>query len=471
MIFRRVMPVIDILLVLAAFGMAYIARYDWQLIKQVADEAYRAEFPTFLPYALAYALWLLLTWPVAGLYRDQRGRTWLEEVYRIANGATNATVIVMALSFLLQPLAFSRLLIIEATVFVILFLSLERLIYRYLQRYLRARGIGVQRVLIVGAGDVGRAVLSAIIARRDLGYVLVGYLDDRPERGQVDMGRVRGLGDLDNLTGLLQQHMTDLVLITLPWSAREKMMDMVAECERYSVMVRVVPDLFQLNMSQVRIENLDGIPLLGLRTDTGLDRSKYLIKRVLDLVLLLLASPLLLLMGGLIALAIKLDSPGPIFYRHRRVGHEGREFNMLKFRSMRRDADKMHDELVRQTGADPRRPKWENDPRRTRVGKWLRRTSLDELPNLVNVLRGEMSIVGPRPPTPTEVALYEPWQRQRLNTQPGLTGLWQVSGRSKIPFEEQCLLDIYYIENWSLGLELQILLRTIPNVLLGNGAY
>jgi len=237
------------------------------------------------------------------------------------------------------------------------------------------------------------------------------------------------------------------------------------------VQTRVVPDLFQLSMSQVRVENLEGIPLLGLKATTRMNRSQYLLKRAIDLAIVLLVAPLALPLGALIALAIKLDSPGGVFYAHRRVGKNGREFYMLKFRSMYEGADQKHHELIKQTGADPKRPKWENDPRITRVGRFLRRTSLDELPNLINVLRGEMSIVGPRPPTPSEVALYEAWQRQRLNTQPGITGLWQVSGRSKVPFEEQCLLDIYYIENWSIGLDLQILLRTIPNVLLGNGAY
>jgi lipopolysaccharide/colanic/teichoic acid biosynthesis glycosyltransferase len=155
----------------------------------------------------------------------------------------------------------------------------------------------------------------------------------------------------------------------------------------------------------------------------------------------------------------------------KRVGKDGRVFNVYKFRSMVLNAEAMREALIRDTGVDPRRPKWEHDPRITRMGKFLRRTSLDELPNLINVVRGEMSLVGPRPPMPSEVENYEPWMHQRLHTQPGLTCLWQVSGRSKIPFEEQVLLDIYYIENWSLGLELQILLRTIPQVLLGTGAY
>jgi len=469
-IFRQLMPFLDVILVILSFWAAHYLRYNLQILRPVEEVNY-SPFEMFLPYALFFALWLSVTWPVAALYREQRGRSWIEEVYSIANGATNATVIIMALSFLLQPAGFSRLLILIAAVLVILVLSIERILYRMLRRILRRHGIGVERVLLVGAGNVGRAVLSSILARPDLGYVSVGYLDDNPERGGVDMGRVRGLGGSDNLPTLLKNREADFVIVALPWDARDKIMEVVAICDRYRVQVRVVPDLFQLNMSQVRIEKLEGIPLLGLRSEPRLTRSGYFAKRVIDIGILLASLPFALSLGLLLTLAIKLDSPGPIFYIHRRVGKDGREFGMIKFRTMYKDADKRHDELIRSTGADPKRPKWVNDPRVTRVGRWIRRTSMDELPNLINVFRGEMSIVGPRPPTPTEVQYYEPWQRQRLNTQPGMTGLSQVSGRSNIPFEEQCLLDIYYIENWSLSLELQILLRSVPSILLGAGAY
>ncbi len=472
LIFRRVMPVLDVLLVLIAFRLAYTLRYELQ-IPIAVEEAFltSASFEPFLPYAALYALWLVGTWPVAGLYRERRGRSWFEEVYGIINGGTNATVVIMALTFLLQPEVFSRLMILQATALVVAFLSVERLVYRVVRHQLRSRGIAVERVLIVGAGDVGRAVLSAIIARPDLGYAPIGYLDDRPERGLVNMGRVRGLGDLDQLACLLEERSADLVVITLPWAARQKIMEMVALCEQYGVAARVVPDLFQLSMSQVLVENLEGIPLLGLSTKTRMTHTKQLIKRAIDIALVIVSAPISVPLTLIVSAAIKLDSRGPVLFRHRRVGKDGREFDMFKFRSMCDGADQMRDALIRQTGVDPKRPKWENDPRITRVGKWLRRTSLDELPQLINVLRGEMSIVGPRPPTPDEVVHYEPWHRQRLNTFPGVTSLWQVSGRSKVPFEEQCLLDIYYIENWSIGLDVQIMLRTIPNVLLGNGAY
>jgi exopolysaccharide biosynthesis polyprenyl glycosylphosphotransferase len=469
-VFWQATPLLDVLLIISAFRVAYWLRYDVQVWRAVG-ETFQAPFQAFWPYILVFALWFGITGSLNGLYREKRGRSFYEEAAKIVNSATNAVVVFMALSFLLQPLVFSRLMLIMAAVLVVAFVALARLVYRMLRAHLRRRGIGVERVLLVGAGEVGRAVLSSIIARPDLGYVPVGYLDDNPERGGVDMGRVRGLGGVENLSPLLDQAAADLVIVALPWDARNRIMEIVARCEQRGISSRVVPDLFQLNMSQVQVENLEGIPLLGLKTETRMTRSKMLIKRALDLLLIMLCMPFILLIGLLAALAIRLDSPGPILFRQKRVGKDGHIFSVYKFRSMVINADALRERMIRQTGADPRRPKWEHDPRITRVGKFLRRTSLDELPNLINVIRGEMSLVGPRPPMPAEVEQYEPWMRQRLNTQPGLTCLWQVSGRSKIPFEEQVLLDIYYIENWSLGLELQILLRTIPQVLLGTGAY
>ncbi len=361
--------------------------------------------------------------------------------------------------------------IIEATAIIVLLMVMLRLFYRTLQSTLRQRGVGVERVLIVGAGEVGRAVMRSIVARPDLGYRIVGYLDDDPERGSVDMGRMRGLGSLDQLHSVLYQDAIDLVIVTLPWRVYAKTAQIVSECEQRGIAARIVPDLFQLNMSRVRIENLDGIPLLGFAAEPKLSRSKRLVKRTLDVTLIVLALPFLAVPTAIIALLIVIDSPGPVFFRHRRVGENGCEFDMIKFRTMYNGAEHQHEKLVQDTGSDPRHFKLKDDPRRTRVGRWLRRLSLDELPNIINILRGDMSLVGPRAPTPKEVELYAPWQRQRLNVLPGLTGLWQVSGRSDVPFDEMCLMDIYYIENWSLALDIQLMLRTIPNVLFSNGAY
>lgn len=466
---RWILPVIDLALVCIAFLLSYYLRYEVQFLDPV-DEANAAPFTPYIPYALIFAALLLIFNQSGGLYRERRGRTWWDEVFIIGNSATNTGVVVMAISFLVQPLVFSRLLILQAALLVVVIIGGWRLALRALRAELRRRGIGVERVLVVGAGTVGRSVLQTIVARPDLGLKVVGFVDDDPERGTSDMGRVPALGGVDNLPQIIDQQLVDTVIITLPWQVQRKILSIIRECERKQVRVRTVPDLFELSLSQVQVEMLGGIPLLGINGEARFKTSSFVAKRILDVTLTLLALPFVLIIVLITAIAIKLDSPGPVFFAQERIGYNGRRFTVYKFRSMIVDAEKLHADLIRQTGEDPRHPKVANDPRVTRVGRWIRRFSLDELPQIYNILRGEMSWVGPRPAVPQEVELYEPWHLQRLRTLPGLTGLWQVSGRNEVPFEEMCLLDIYYIENWSLGLDLQIILRTVPHVLLAHGA-
>lgn len=467
---RWPLPLIDFGLVCVAWLIAYWVRYDLQLIRPVT-ESNVAEFGPYIWFMLIFAAWLFINYRGDGLYRRVRGRTWAEEVYTLTNGVTNATVLTMALSFILQPEVFSRLMLVYVAVAAVALLAAARVIQRIVRANLRGRGIGVDRVLIIGVGEIGQSVLRVMLARKELGYYPVGYLDDDPERGEVDLGRVRGFGSTASLAEVVREHNVDMVVITLRWEKYDRIMALIRECEVLGVQVFVVPDVFQLNMKQVRVQNLDGIPLLGVSERTTLHRRERIVKRVIDLSLVTLASPLLLLIGGAVALAIRLESAGPVLYRQPRVGENGEVFHIIKFRSMIPDADKYRQELIESHELDPRRPKIEHDPRITRVGHFIRRTSLDELPNMLNVVLGHMSLVGPRPPTPDEVALYEPWHRQRLNILPGITGLWQISGRSEVPFEEMCLLDIYYIENWSVRLDLQILMMTVPRVLLRQGAY
>jgi exopolysaccharide biosynthesis polyprenyl glycosylphosphotransferase len=467
---RWLMPFVDVLLAFASFGLAYYVRYELQIVRPVF-ELNAAPFEPYLPYVIVYTLWMLINYRGAGLYRQIRGRPWLEEVYIILSGAANATLVTMALSFFLRPVVFSRLMVIYVAGFTVVLLSLSRIVQRLMQGYLRSKGIGVQRTLIVGAGDVGQAVLRIMLARKELGYFPVGFVDDDPGRANVDLGRLKAMGNIERLRELVRQHSVDLVVITLGWEHHERIVGLVRAAQKAGAEVRVVPDLFQLNMKQVNVENLDGIPLLGVDTTVQFKPANRLLKRVVDMVLIVLASPVLILLFLLTMIAVRIDGPGPIFYANRRVGERGRHFNMIKFRSMVPDAEKMHRSLVETRELDPRRPKIQDDPRITRVGRFIRKFSLDELPNLINVLRGEMSLVGPRPPTPDEVELYESWHMQRLNIMPGITGLWQINGRSDVPFEEMCLLDIYYIENWSVKLDLQILFMTLPRVLLRRGAY
>lgn len=464
------MPVVDALLAFVAFGLAYFIRYHLQILRPVFEMNF-APFEPYLPFAAIYILWLHLNYRGSGLYRMIRGRGWLDESYTILNGVTNATVVVLAISFVLQPTVFSRLMMIYAAAITVVLLSGARLVRRFIQSRLRARGIGIQRTLVVGAGDVGRSVLRTMIARKELGYHPVGFLDDDPTLGTVDLGRVQGLGSVANLEAVLRHKQVDHVVITLSWSFHDQIVGLIQTCQRSRVEVSVVPDVFQLNLQQVQVENVDGIPLLRVNGYVPLKGSNRLLKRAMDIGLIAVASPVLLILLGLVTLAIRLEGPGPIFYTQRRVGESGHEFDMIKFRSMIPNADKLRDELVRTHELDPRHPKLKDDPRVTTVGRFIRRTSIDEVPNLLNVLAGHMSLVGPRPPTPEEVTLYEPWHMQRLQVKPGMTGLWQVSGRSEVPFDEMCLLDIYYIENWSMQLDAQILMMTIPRVLLRQGAY
>jgi exopolysaccharide biosynthesis polyprenyl glycosylphosphotransferase len=249
-----------------------------------------------------------------------------------------------------------------------------------------------------------------------------------------------------------------------------KIMSIVRECQRRQVRARIVPDLFQMSLSQVDVDDLGGIPLIGVH-DTTISQWKRAVKRVMDVSIGVIGGILALPFMGLIALAVKLDSPGPALFRQLRVGKKGRQFWCYKFRSMYEGAEQDQENLRAYNEADGPLFKMRDDPRQTRVGRWLRRVSLDELPQLYNVLRGEMSLVGPRPPLPSEVAQYKAWQMRRLEVPPGITGLWQISGRSDLTFDEMCLLDIYYIENWSPALDIKILLRTAPKVFTRDGAY
>ncbi len=465
-----IMPVVDVVLVWLAFLVGYYLRYELQVLRVVA-EGNRAPFEPYIPYAIFFTLWVHFAYRGARLYERQRGRSWHDEMYTVINGSANATMWTMAATFFLQPLVFSRLLLVEVGVLVIVLLGAARVVERQVKAALRARGIGVENVLIVGAGGMGRSVMQTIVARPELGYKAVGFVDDDPDKCKSDMGRVRALGCVGDIAILLEREPIDLVIITLPWREYPTILDVVRACAARNVAARVVPDLFQLSLSQVQLETLDDVPLLGIGVERTWSRSSRLVKRTLDLALVLLLAPVVLPLMGLIALAIRLDSPGPIFYNQWRVGQDGRRFQIVKFRSMVDGADSQKAELMDRNIATGPLFKIKNDPRVTRVGRWIRRFSLDELPQIINVVRGEMSWVGPRPGLPDEVAQYEPWQRQRLEAPPGITGLWQVTGRSDVAFEEMCLLDIYYIEKWSLGMDLRILARTVPRMLMGSGAY
>ncbi|MFQ6100187.1 MAG: undecaprenyl-phosphate glucose phosphotransferase [Anaerolineae bacterium] len=460
----------DVLLINVSMLLAYWVRYE---LRWFRDISYYHPVSYYIPFCFLFTILMLLAFQMDRVYQRWRGRSWLDQVYHIINAAAKSVVVLFATTFFLdifRPFQYSRALFLQAGLIVIALLSLARLAQTGTEGRLCARGIGVARVIIVGAGEVGRTVMRTIVARPELGYQIVGFVDDNPQKGQTNIGRFKALGPLRNLSRLIVEEAVDEVIITLPWMYHRKIMSIVRECERRQVSASIVPDLFQMSLSHVDVDDLGGVPLVGVR-EVGFGRGALLVKRGVDIVGavmgLTMGAPLL----ALIALTIRLDSPGPIVFRQTRVGAGGKPFEMYKFRSMHERAEEKLEQLRNLNEAEGPIFKMRDDPRLTRLGRFLRRTSLDELPQLWNVLRGEMSLVGPRPPLPAEVSRYMEWHKRRLEVRPGMTGLQQVRGRSMLSFDEMVLLDVYYIENWSLWLDFKILLRTIPAVLSGGGAY
>ena len=460
----------DVLLINLAFAIAYWLRYDLQWFASV-DEANFVPYRAFIPISLTLTVLLLGIYKLNGVYNQPRGASWFDEVYRLMTGtATGIIVMVFVIVFLFRPLFFSRLIFFYAGVLVTILLSGSRLVKRMVRNRLRQKGLGVDRLLIVGAGEVGRTVMRHVVAQPSLGYHVIGFVDDDPDKGATDIGRFQAMGSTANLPRLVKELAIDEVIITLPWMYHRKIVSIIAQCEREQVRVRIVPDMFQMTLSHLDVEDLSGIPMIGVR-DISISSGRMLFKRTVDVAISLLGLILLFPFFLLLALIIRLDSPGPVLFTQIRVGKGERLFACYKFRSMYHGADEEKEKLMDRNEAKGVFFKIRDDPRITKAGRFLRRLSLDELPQLFNVLMGHMSVVGPRPAPPSEVQRYQPWHKRRLEVAPGITGLWQVSGRSELSFDEMVLLDLYYIENWSPLLDLQILLRTAPKVILGHGAY
>ena len=459
---------IDVLLINLGFFIAWYARYRLELGAEIAVENF-VEWSTYSSIQLALTGVLLIVYRLQGLYRLRRGAGWVDEMGIVFNGTLVGIAIMIVGVFYLRPFGLSRLIFVYAGIAIIVLLGIARLFERYYQAQLRRRGVGLQQIIVVGTGSLGRLIMQNLVAQPELGYQIVGFVDD--ERAE-DIGPFPALGRPEDVPALVDRLDIDEVIIALPSSDHVRISHLLIACAEREIGVRVVPDFYDLSINQVDIVDVNGVPLIGLR-QAQLSGGNLVLKRAIDVALsslaILVLSPLL----AVIAVLIRIDSPGGVFVRQRRIGYEGRPFTFFKFRSMFENSDAMLGKVLHldQARSGGRIFKSKNDPRRTRVGRWLRRLSFDELPQFWNVLRGDMSLVGPRPPFEHEVEKYEDWHRRRLDVLPGITGMWQVSGRSNLTFDEMALLDIWYIENWTIGLDFKIMVRTIPAVALGTGAY
>ena len=350
------------------------------------------------------------------------------------------------------------------------FVSLFRVLIRVLGRRHSAY---VQNVLIVGSGNVARLLAEKMSKHRSYGLNIVGFVDH--DGGAVTNGGppLQLLGTTDDLRQLVHRHKVDRVVIAFSTDSHEETLDVIRRLQDERVQVDIVPRMFEVLGASAQLHTIEGIPLVGL-TLPRLSGSSRFLKRSFDLVGatagLVLLSPVFLLA----ALFIKLDSRGPVFFRQVRVGEDEHTFRIYKFRTMVVDAEarkKEVEHLNMHRNGDPRMFKVPSDPRVTRIGGFLRRSRIDELPQLINVLKGEMSLVGPRPLILDEDRFVERWARRRLSLRPGITGLWQVLGASDIPFEEMTKLDYLYVTNWSLREDVRLILRTIPSLARGRAAY
>jgi len=401
---------------------------------------------------------------IHGVYNRRRHLPWPSRLHVIVSAVSTALVLAVTISYALGDQRFSRLWFAAGWMFAAVGLMVWRTAAQRIVAATHAAILPANRAVIVGANTLGRQIAHELAGR----FEIVGYVDNGSDLADPEeLSTLPLLGPIAQLPRVVQELSIDELIITLPSDRREQVATLIARGFRRRVDVKLLPDLGEILPSSFYLHHIGGRPYLGFSPVADVNWLKRLTDLTLTTAGLLVIWPLLLL----IAIAIKLGSPGPVLYRQQRVGKDGRLFSMLKFRSMFQDADRRRDALIAANEATGPLFKMRNDPRVTRVGRLLRRSSLDELPQLFNVIRGEMSLVGPRPPLPSEVEKYEPWQLGRLRAVPGMTGLWQVSGRSDVSFHEMVRLDLHYIRNWSLSLDLEILWQTLPAVLGNRGAY
>jgi exopolysaccharide biosynthesis polyprenyl glycosylphosphotransferase len=403
-----------------------------------------------------------------GLYEvrrlDERSREWLD----IAKAVTSGTLVVAALAMLAIE-AFPKQIILIFYPLCLIAAIVSRALVREGLVFLRNRGRNLRDIVFVGSGPEAVDLAQKILQRADLGYRLSGFVDDHPQNTRLWQGK--WLSTLDAFPDYLSRHEVDEVFITLPIQTYyEQIRRITRLCEERHIPCRIPSGWMELKKADTPAYELSGVPMVTLR-NTGRSRGAHLFfKRLIDFTLaafsLLLFAPLFLIISTLIALT----SPGPVFFRQQRIGFNRRRFCIYKFRTMVNGAEAMQAQLEHLNEADGAAFKIADDPRITPIGRWLRKTSIDEIPQLLNVLRGEMSLVGPRPLPVRDVNnIYEQWPSRRFSMRPGLTCLWQISGRHRLRFNEWMRLDLQYIDEWSIWLDLKIMLRTIPEVVKASG--
>lgn len=465
-LFTLLAVIVDSIMVFLSFYLAYQLRAETELIQVI----YLWPLDSYLRFVAAILpIWILI-FALAGLYKVQHGRAQWGQFTKVFMAVSSAIMFVVAWVFLSRTLFFSRLIIIYAWVLAVILVFAGRLLINAIQRWLFRYNIGVYNVIILGQSETAQTLKEELEQSKDLGYkVLNGLVEPSPKAFKEFLATHSNV---------------DEVILADSELSSSATLELLALSEEHQVTFRLVPNLFEVKSTNVEVEALAAVPILTYRR-TSIKGWAGVMKRTFDIMgsvaALILLSPILLLL----ALLVKLDSPGPIFYKHKRLGYNKRDFYLYKFRTMKTEYctgagfsgktdaeifsnDLNRPELVKEFQKEQ---KLKNDPRVTRLGHILRKTSLDELPQFFNVLLGTLSLVGPRPIVMDELDKYGEYKHRLFIVKPGVTGLWQVSGRSDMPYKERVKLDMYYIENWSLWSDIVILIKTFFVMLLRKNAY
>jgi exopolysaccharide biosynthesis polyprenyl glycosylphosphotransferase len=382
--------------------------------------------------------------------------------YKIFRAVFLNTVFMILIAYLIETISFSRIWIVLMLLLNIIFIALSRYMLKKTASYM-VRFLGLQsNTLVIADGEEYKRIKKTLESYKTESYSIIGLKGRAPDTG--------GIAGAPGIEGLIRKYDIKKIVITGKFLTSPEIVKILYGPGCNDILVFLFPGFFELSTSRMLIRDIGGVPLIQL-TSSSYGGVKILYKSLLDYILSLLSIIILSPVFLVIAIMIKTGSPGPVFYRQLRVTRGFKRFYMYKFRTMIKDADQMIAGLKDSNESGGPTFKIKCDPRVTRVGRFLRRLSLDELPQLINVIKGDMSIVGPRPPIPGEIAGYEEWHKRRLAVKQGITGLWQVSGRSDLVFEEMVRFDLYYIQNWSLAMDIKIILKTIPAVLTGRGAY
>ena len=467
-LFKRLNIVVDLIITALSFLLAYYVRWyftGFNSLEKIGPlENYIWVLLVILP------IWWVL-FSMHGAYYSQRTTPFLSLLWIVLRVVLWGGILLFAALYAFKSFLVSRWMIGAFLAINTGLLSLEKIVIMSWLHVIRKKGYNFRTVMIVGIGDRLREVKYKIDQHQGWGIKVIGFIAvDASQTNPTTYGLDR-LGGLNDLPDLLHEHVVDEVIFAIPIGYQDRIENAVRQCEEQGIKTQIAMHFYTPTIAKTYVEDMDGLPMLTYSTIPE-DVVKLFLKRTFDTVAssvgLIILSPLLLA----IALFIKSFSSGPVLFRQRRIGLNGRVFMCYKFRTMVENAEAMQEQLADLNEMSGPVFKIRNDPRVTAIGRLLRKYSLDEFPQLFNVLLGDLSLVGPRPPIVEEVRHYERWQRRRLSMRPGITGIWQVEGRNRIAeFDEWVRLDLHYIDNWSLMLDFKILLKTIPTVLMGRGAH